>query len=181
MEGYILSPAIIKRAKSYGMKATEYLIYADLRAAGWPQRDAWMVAFQGKGVTWTKAELEREMNKLEALGSVQRRIADTQGTKSGEGLSPEELAKATSKEQILTDLVLARRRVKEGSKEWGDYTKMIGDFTKIKQDELQTEDTTVHFYLPANYPDSCANCLLFQNGKADFQKKNSSLSSHEAT
>ena len=30
--------------------------------------------------------------------------------------------------------------------EWADYTKMIGDFAKIKQDELQTEDTTCHFY-----------------------------------
>lgn len=172
MEGYNLSVNVYKAAKSYGMKAPEYLIYADLRAAGWSQRDAWMVAFQGKGITWNKAELEREMNKLESLGSVQKRIAEQQGKKSSsDGLSPEELAKATSKEQILTDLVLARRRVKEGSKEWGDYTKMIGDFTKIKQDELQTEDTTVHFYVPVNYPTSCQNCLLFKNGKADFQTK----------
>lgn len=172
MEGYNLSVAVHKTSKSYGMKAPEYLIYADLRTAGWSQRDAWMVAFQGKGVTWPKAELEREMNKLEALGSVQKRIAEQQGKKSSsEGLSPEELAKATSKEQILTDLVLARRRVKEGSKEWGDYTKMIGDFTKIKQDELQTEDTTIHFYTPINYPISCHDCLLFQNGKADFHIK----------
>lgn len=171
MEGYVLSVAVNKKAKSYGMKAAEYLIYADLRAAGWSQRDAWAVAFQGKGITWTKTELEREMNKLESLGSVQKRIAELQNSKSNEELSPEELAKATSKEQILTDLVLARRRVKNGSKEWGDYTKMIGDFTKIKQDEIQTEDTTIHFYIPANYPTSCADCLLFQNGKADFQRK----------
>lgn len=172
MEDYSLSVSILRKAKSYGMKAPEYLIYADLRASGWSQRDAWAVAFQGKGINWAKAELEREMNKLESLGSVQKRIAEVQGEKAGkEELSPEELAKATSKEQILADLVIARRRMKEGSKEWGDYTKMIGDFAKIKQDELQTEDTTIHYYLPANYPDSCANCLLFQNGKAAFPEK----------
>ena len=70
MEGYTLTVQALKTAKSYGMKAPEYLIYADLRAAGWCKRDAWSVAFQGTGLNWEKAELEREMNKLEALGSV---------------------------------------------------------------------------------------------------------------
>lgn len=171
MEGYTLSVAAQKTARSYGMKATEYLIYADLRSVGWSQNDAWMVAFQGKGVNWPKAELEREMNKLEALGSVQKRISEQQGKKSAtDELTPEELIKATSKEEILRNLVIAQRKQKLGSPEWQKTTAMIADYSKIKQDELQTEDTTVHFYLPVNYPNSCRDCLLFKNGKADFQK-----------
>ena len=55
MQGYTLSVQARKVAKSYGMAAPEYLIYADLRAAGWCQRDAWSVAFQGKGLNWDKA------------------------------------------------------------------------------------------------------------------------------
>lgn len=164
MEGYVFSTAAIKKAKSYGMSATEYLVYADLRASGWTQRDAWAVAFQGKGMTWSKSELEREMNKLEALNSVQKRIAELHGTKSDEELTPEELAKATSKEEIMKNLVIAQRRQKLGSPEWQKTTAMIADYSKIKQDELQTEDTTVHFYLPVNYPQGREDCVLFKNG-----------------
>lgn len=172
MQGYTLSVSARTKAKSYGMKTAEYMIYADLRAAGWCQRDAWSVAFQGVGLNWDKAELEREMNKLESLDSVKKRIADVRDTHSGasDKLSPEELAKATSKEQILTDLVVARKKMKEGTKEWTEQTRLIAEYARIKQDEIQTEDTTVHFFLPANYPLSCKDCLIFKSGLAESQK-----------
>ena len=83
MDGYTLTVQALKTAKSYGMKAPEYLIYADLRAAGWCKRDAWSVAFQGTGLNWEKAELDRALNKLEALGSVQRRVAEQQEKAEG--------------------------------------------------------------------------------------------------
>lgn len=169
MEGYTLSVNFLKQAKQLKMASPEYKIYADLRAAGNAMRDSWAIAFQGKGFNWPKDTLEREMNKLESLESVQTRIAEVQGKKieneHSEDLTPEQLAKATSKEQILKDLVIARSKIKNtSSKEWADYTKMIGDFAKIKQDELQTEDTTCHFYLPINYPTGKNDCLLFKNG-----------------
>lgn len=166
--GFNLSVDTYKKAKALKMKDPRYYIYASLRGSGMNIHDSWAVAFQGHGFNWDKAVLEREMNKLESLDSVQARIAEIQGKKSANiaenELSPEELAKATSKEQILADLVIARRRMKEGSKEWGDYTKMIGDFAKIKQDELQTEDSTVHFFLPCNFPTGKHDCVLFKNG-----------------
>ena len=46
------------------MSDPAYLIYADLRAAGWAQYDAWSVAFNGKGLTWPKAELQKEIDFL---------------------------------------------------------------------------------------------------------------------
>lgn len=154
MEGYNFSVTINKLYKKYGMARPEYLLYADLRAAGWNICDAWNVAFQGMGTNWPKNELLREQNKLESLESVQKRIADVNGEKHNEkeGLSLEELARETSKEKILTDLIIARRKLKEGTKEWGDYTKMIAEYSKIKQDDIQVEDTTVHIYLPKKYP-----------------------------
>lgn len=167
-KGYTLSVDIYKKVKALKMKDPRYYIYASLRGSGMSIRDSWAVAFQGEGFNWPKDTLEREMNKLESLESVQTRIAKVQGKKakneSADELSPEELAKATSKEQILTDLVIARRRMKEGTKEWTEQTRLIAEYARIKQDELQTEDSTVHFYLPINYPTGKNDCLLFKNG-----------------
>lgn len=167
-KGYTLSVDIYKKVKALKMKDPRYYIYASLRGSGMSIRDSWAIAFQGEGFNWPKDVLEREMNKLESLESVQTRIAEVQGNKakneSADELSPEELAKATSKEQILTDLVIARRRMKEGTKEWTEQTRLIAEYARIKQDELQTEDSTVHFYLPINYPTGKDDCLLFKNG-----------------
>ena len=168
-KGYTLSVDTYKKAKALGMKDPRYYIYASLRGSGMPMRDCWAISFQGEGFNWTKDVLEREMNKLESLESVQKRIAEVQGKKAknenSEDLTPEQLAKATSKEQILKDLVIARSKIKNtSSKEWADYTKMIGDFAKIKQDELQTEDSTVHFFLPCDFPTGKKDCILFKNG-----------------
>lgn len=153
------------------MKSPEYMVYADLRAAGWSMRDAWSVAFNGEGLNWDKAELEREMNKLESLASVQKRISDLKGQNQSDTISQEELIKATSKEEILRNLVIAQRKQKFGSPDWQKTTAMIADYSKIKQDEIDTENNTVLYYLPVSYPRTCVDCLLFKNGKADFQKK----------
>ena len=155
--GYTLSVDIRKKAKALGMKDVRYYIYASLRGTGISMRDAWSIAFQGQGLNWDKAILEREMNKLESLESVQKRIAE-------DSVTPEELAKATSKEQILKDLVVVKGKYKPGSKEWTEAVKMIADYNKIKQDEMQSEDTTCHFYLPINYPRGREDCYLFKNG-----------------
>lgn len=169
---FIISQQAYKRKNRYGMTEIGQYIYATLRATGWSVSDAWNIAFMNKGANWTKAALKEEQSKLEGLQSVQKCIKDLSGGSEKEELTPEELAEATSKEQILADLVLARKKMKSGSKEWQDTTKMIADYTRIKQDDLQVEDTTVHKYLPINYPTSCADCLLFKNGKADIGKVN---------
>lgn len=174
-KGYTLSVDTYKKAKALGMKDPRYYIYASLRGSGMPMRDCWAISFQGEGFNWTKDVLEREMNKLESLESVQKRIAEVQGKKAKnedtEELSSEELAKATSKEQILKDLVLAQRKAKYGSPEWLKIVASIADYNKIKQDEIDTESTTCHFYLPVDYPSDCQSCLIFKNGKAICQRK----------
>lgn len=174
-KGYTLSVDTYKKAKALKMKDPRYYIYASLRGSGMPIRDSWAIAFQGEGLNWDKSFLEGEMNKLEAKESVQKRIAEVQGKKAknedAEELSPEELAKATSKEQILKDLVLAQRKAKYGSPEWLKIVASIADYNKIKQDEIDTENTTCHFYLPVDYPSDCQSCLIFKNGKAICQRK----------
>ena len=156
-----------KLKKQYNMADISYLIYADLRAAGWGKGDAWNVAFQGQGLNWTKAELLREIEKLEALDSVQARIADVQGTNSPKNadITAEELAKETSKESILRKLVAAEKKAKKGSPDWLKIVSLEADYNKIKQDEIDVESNTIHFHLPVNYPTSCKNCLLYKNKK----------------
>ena len=173
MEGYVLSPEVQRKAKKYGMADEHYLIYADLRACGWSVDNAWNVAFNGVGASWYNAMLEREKKRLESLESVQKRIEDVKGerTKEKEDLTAEELAKETSKEKILKDLVIARRRYKEGSKEWTEQTKLIAEYSRIKQDDIQVEDTTCHYYLPVSMPSSCDDCLIFKNGKSKLKPK----------
>lgn len=171
--GYNLTADLIRKSRAYGMADVHYLIYADLRACGWTMRNAWMVAFNGYGTTWAKDALEKEMNRLESLESVQKRIQEVTGARTSEkeDLTPEELAKETSKEKILKDLVIARRRYKEGSKEWTEQTKLIAEYSRIKQDDIQVEDTTVHSFLPVNYPTCCDDCLIFKNGKSKLKPK----------
>lgn len=157
------------------MASPEYKIYADLRAAGNAMRDSWAIAFQGKGFNWPKETLEREMNKLESLESVQTRIAEVQGKKAknenADELTQEELIKATSKEEILRNLVIAQRKQKFGSPEWQKTTAMIADYSKIKQDEIDTENNVIHYFIPLSMPRCCEDCIIFKNGQATFQKK----------
>ena len=171
MAQYAFSIAVNNLKKKYGMSDPAYLIYADLRAAGWSQADAWNVAFQGKGLNWSKAELLKEMNKLETLNSVQSRIADLQGKAQqkdkDDDISPEELAKETSKETILRKLVYAEKKAKYGSPDWLKIVQLEADYNKIKQDEIDKENNVVHFHLPVNYPTKCSECLLYQNGQTD--------------
>jgi hypothetical protein len=124
-------------------------------------------SFQGQGLNWAKAELLREIEKLEALDSVQARIADVQGTNSprNDEITAEELAKETSKESILRKLVAAEKKAKKGSPDWLKIVSLEADYNKIKQDEIDVENNTVHYYVPINYPTSCKNCLLYKNKK----------------
>ena len=130
-KGYTLSVDTYKKAKALGMKDPRYYIYASLRGSGMPMRDCWAISFQGEGFNWPKDTLEREMNILESQESVQKRIAEVQGKKAknenSEELTQEELIKATSKEEILRNLVIAERMQKLGSPEWQKTTAMIAD------------------------------------------------------
>lgn len=174
-KGYTLSVDTYKKAKALKMKDPRYYIYASLRGSGMPIRDSWAIAFQGEGLNWPKGELEREMNILESQESVQNRIAEVQGKKAknenSDELTQEELIKATSKEEILRNLVIAQRKQKFGSPEWQKTTAMIADYSKIKQDEIDTENNVVHYYIPLSMPRCCEDCIIFKNGQATFQKK----------
>lgn len=146
-----------------GIKSVEELMYADLRRVGWDKADAFYAAFRHLYSDYRINDQKRIMDKLEADDAIKARIANV---KAGERkISGEELAIETSKEKILSDLIIARKGMKPGSKEWGEYTKMIADYSKIKQDEIKTDEKPIRYHLPVHYPRTCRDCLIYQNGK----------------
>lgn len=175
MSEIIFTQTFQRKAAGYGLKDARYLCYAAMRAAGIGINDAWNLTFLNAGQTWDKSRLKAEQQKLENLDGVQQFVAELKKERESKSqtdeISADDLAKATSKEKILSDLLKARNLTKPSSKEWIDITSKIADYARIKQDEIKEEDTTIHYYLPVNYPKTCKDCLLWQNGKAIGQKK----------
>ena len=162
-----LKPSAAQRAimDETGIKSVEMLIYADLRRLDWSEADAFYAAYRDTYSHLPKGQVRVLMRKIEADRAVQKRITGSNATE-GENfriLPSEEIAKATSKEKILSDLLLARKGMTEGSKEWSDTTKMIADIAKVKQDEIKVDEEPIKYFLPAHYPTSCKDCLLALN------------------
>lgn len=175
MSEIIFTQTFQRKAAGYGLKDARYLCYAAMRAAGIGINDAWNLTFQNAGLTWDKNRLKAEQQKLENLEGVQLFISELKKERESKSqtdeISADDLAKATSKEKILSDLLKARNLTKPSSKEWIEITSKIADYARIKQDEIKAEDIIIHYYLPVNYPKTCKECLICQNGKAIGQKK----------
>lgn len=72
-------------------------------------------------------------------------------------LTDEEVLSKATKEETLKDLLIAKSKMRFGSKEWLDATKLIADLQQMKKEIVEDEDTTIHYYLPLN----CRNCELY--------------------
>lgn len=142
------------------ISTVEDLVYADLRRAGWNKSDAFYAAYWHIYSDYPMITQKQFLKHVEDDPNIKARIND-----SDNKLSRTELTNETSKEKVLTDLVLAKRRTREGSKEWIDLTKMIADYTKIKQDDIKMDDTPIRYYLPVKYPRRCDECLIYQQKK----------------
>ena len=159
--------------------APEVLAFADLCSLGWEPTDAYIVAFR-KGATWIKRALKEEVEKLLNSATVQNRIAENKNVLSErqkeavKQTSKKErnsvVDTAMSKEQMLYDLQLAKAKSPAGSKEWIDINKLIVDVTRMKQDEVVGEESTIHHYLPVHYPTGCQDCLYQRCNTCKFKK-----------
>lgn len=170
---------VIDEAARYKLNPDELAI-TDLVIAGWPKDVAYKLIYR-VGETWSPAAVKKEASEVLAkAGSVRRRYEHDALKKEEEEETKEayqyqrekereavtgtekELLNAVSKENMLLDLVKARKRMVAGSKDWLDINKMIAELTRMKQDEVKTEDTTVHFYLPMQ----CHQCSLYAQQKS---------------
>lgn len=163
-----------------GLKVSpETLAFADLCAVGWEPVDAFFVAYK-KGMTWMKKALKEEVEKTLKSKSVQDRMDEVKRVLSErQKEAVKQTAKkerntvvdtAMSKEQMLYDLQTAVTTMAPGSKEWLDTKKLIVDVTRMKQDEVQTENTTIHYFLPVHYPTGCQDCLYNRCDSCKYKK-----------
>lgn len=158
----------------------EALAFADMCAVGWEPVDAYFVAYR-KGMTWVKKALKEEVEKMLNDKGVQSRMAEVRRVLSErQKEAVRQTAKkernvvvdsAMSKEQMLYDLQTAVVGMAPGSKEWLDTKKLIVDVTRMKQDEVQTENTTIHYFLPVHYPTGCQNCLYQKCDSCKYKKE----------
>ena len=128
-----------------------------------------------KGETWTTAAVNKATREILARVDVKRRIKelrkgdlnemakDAAKGREEQVSTDDDVMKQLSKENMLRDLFLARKKMVVGSKDWLDTNKMIADITRMKQEEVKTEDNTVHFYLPL----TCNKCSLYNNHKKE--------------
>lgn len=168
-----------KRTAKQFMLTPEQLAFADLIAAGWQAEDAFFVAFR-KGMTWMKNILTQEVDKLLNDENVVRRIESVKGIVNEEKVRAAKNVNKTdrdaivdaamSKEQMLYDLQTAIVGMKAGSKEWLDTKKLIVEVTRMKQEDVAKDDTTIHYFLPAQYPTSCKDCLFSQCDSCKYKK-----------
>lgn len=157
----------------------ESLAFADMCSLGWEPVDAYIVAFR-KGATWIKKALKEEVDKLYNSEPVQSRIAEnrrvlTERQKEAVKQTAKKernviVDSAMSKEQMLYDLQTAVVGMTPGSKEWLDTKKLIVDVTRMKQDEVQTENNTIHHFLPVHYPTGCQDCLYQRCDSCKYKK-----------
>lgn len=173
-----LSQKTTRICRSYKLSA-EALAFADLCAVGWEPADAYIIAYR-KGMTWVKKALKAEVEKLAQSQPVQDRIAEIKNVLSErQKEAVKQTAKkerntvvdtAMSKEQMLYDLQLAKTDMTPGSKEWIDINKLIVDVTRMKQDEVVNEESTIHHFLPVHYPTGCQDCLYQRCDSCKYKK-----------
>lgn len=173
---------MLDEAARYKLNPDELAI-TDLVVAGWPKDVAFKLIYR-VGETWSPTALNKEVAEiLDKAGAKKRRnernalikeeeaeaLAARKRKKEQETVSGDEkaLLNTVSKENMLLDLVKARTKMVAGSKDWLDINKMIAELTRMKQDEVKTEDTTIHFYLPIQ----CHQCSLYAQHKNEEYKE----------
>ena len=169
-----------KLARSLNL-TPEKMAFADLVTQGWPEEDAYAVAIRTGMATWNRAAIKDEVAKLLASEAVQQRIAANKQVlresqvkriqKDMKDNADELLELATNKEKKLIELQTILKDLKPGSTEYNKVNDQIINISRMKQNEVKTDDKTVHYYLPVSYPTGCQNCLYSRCNECKFKRE----------
>lgn len=164
-------------ASVYDLSVDE-LAFVDLIASGWDTSDAFCYTMTEEAEGMSTSAIDKGAREILARPGAKKRIRELRKTGINEAAkdavrsarepvrNDEDIMKQLSKESMLRDLYLARKKMAVGSKDWLDTNKMIADITRMKQEEVKTEDNTVHFYLPL----TCNKCSLYIVNKQKEQE-----------
>lgn len=167
-----------KLARQYRLRPQD-MAFADLIAVGWDAEDAWNVAVR-EGMAWNKSAKKEAIYQLQHSDYVSERIKATKAVLRKDQIESMKnvdkndrkviVNEAMSKESMLYDLQSALVNMDTGSKEWLDTKKLIIEVTRMKQDEVKDDTTTVHHFLPARYPTGCQDCLFSKCDECIYKK-----------
>lgn len=149
----------IKKAKI----SIEEKMFADLMLSGWKDTDAYVAAF-GYNINYSDEYEQTKMRNIinnpdfsKYMSAAGKKMEKQIKTVENPELTDEEVLSKATKEETLKDLLIAKSKMRFGSKEWLDATKLIADLQQMKKEIVEDEDTTIHYYLPLN----CRNCELY--------------------
>ncbi len=176
-----------KLARSLGL-TPEQMAFADLVTQGWPEEDAYAVAIRIGMQTWNRAAIKDEVAKILASAAVQKRIAtnkevlrESQVKKIQKDMrenADELLELATNKEKKLIELQTILKGLKPGSTEYNKVNDQIINISRMKQNEVKTDDKTIHYYLPVSYPTGCHDCLYSRCKECKYKRECEEMISH---
>lgn len=141
--------------------------FADLLTIGWANFDAYVITGLYNPV-YSKEVNVREMQTLmesqnfsSYLKLATKRLKRKEKEEDEEEYSEMDMASELSKEHQLKELLIAKSKLAIGSPDWLKVKQMIADITQAKKEEIQTEDNTIHYYLPL----TCYKCALYMKNK----------------
>lgn len=158
-------------AKRYKISVKEKA-FADLIVMGWKDVDAYIISGLYNPIYNKTANLG-QMNSLLLTNKnfrlylemmekrAKRNSRKQEKTEEEEIAGNMDMATELSKENQLRELLIAKKQMKVGTPEWLKIVQTIADITQAKKDEIQTEDNTIHYYLPL----TCNICELYQAAK----------------
>lgn len=153
------------------LKAHEKAI-ADLMAVGWKAEDAALALGLVKVALsdeYNKEQIEKLITEPEFtryLNTKMKQIARGKGDSATEDEEQEEIPRLT-KEEVLQEMLRTAMALPLKDPKRVDILNKYADLQQMKKDEVQEEDTTVHYYLPL----SCNNCSLYLAQKRKIRKQ----------
>jgi len=169
-----------KLARSLGL-TPEQMAFADLITQGWSEEDAYAVAIRTGMATWNRTAIKDEVAKILSSAAIQKRIAankevlrESQVKKIQKDMkenADDLLELATNKEKKLIELQTILKTLKPGSTEYNKVNDQIINISRMKQNEVKTDDKTIHYYLPVSYPTGCHDCLYSRCNECQYKRE----------
>ena len=155
-------------SQSYGLTVQERAM-ADLIAMGWKQMDAFLMTQEANpamSAIWHKKRLYEITSKEVFRDYLSKSMAvKKKNDEEVEKAMPDEMM---TKEEVATELMKTARSLSIKDPKRADVLMKYADLTQMKKAEEQTEDNTIHFYMPL----TCKQCQLWLKHKASSRKKN---------
>lgn len=155
-------------SKSYGLTVNERAM-ADLIAMGWKDIDAFLMTNgvnPAYSAAWHKKRVA-EITRKEVFKDYMEKIRVVK-KKNDEEVEKAMTEEMMTKEEVATELMRTARSLSVKDPKRADVLMKYADLTQMKKAEEQTEDKTIHFYMPL----TCKQCMLWSKHKAEMRKKN---------